>query len=66
MSDKMVPFCDLALGTRFRHIHSDKEWVKIGHNLIAEWDESQKTARWIGQQLCCFDDNDNLSTVVYI
>lgn len=55
-----APFNKLALGVKFRYIHPhvEKTWVKIGHNEIAEWDESQAVTNWVGQQICSFAEND--------
>jgi len=50
-------FSKLALGAKFRYKGGHKTtWVKIGANLIAEWDENQIDTAWIGQQVCCFHD----------
>lgn len=52
-------FSELALGTRFQYANRQKKvWVKIGANLIAEWDESQKTDNWACQKICCFQDRE--------
>jgi len=59
-------FSELALGTRFRYTKSKKVWTKIGANLIAEWDESSKTNTWIAQQICCFNDIDDLAVYVNV
>ena len=59
-------FSKLALGTRFRYTKSKKIWIKIGKNLIAEWDESLKTDAWIGQQICCFSNIDDLTVYVNV
>lgn len=53
-------FNNLALGTRFKHLNEDVVWVKIGNNLIARWDEDLKACSWIGQEVCCFDDTEDL------
>jgi len=59
-------FNKLALGTRFQYTTGDKNkpWVKIGANTIAEWDESQKTDNWIGQQVCLF--TETFDTDIYV
>jgi hypothetical protein len=51
----------LCLGVKFRYTNPgvDRTWVKIGHNEIAEWNASQLTTNWVGQQLCCFADDDS-------
>jgi hypothetical protein len=59
-------FKKLALGTRFSYERFSKEWVKIGATTIAEWDESLKTAGWLGQSICSFDENDDTTKIVYV
>ena len=60
-------FCELALGTRFQYAAGDsKVWVKIDINKIAEWNESLKTDMWIGQQICCFNDVDDITVYVRV
>ena len=49
---------DLALGTRFRYVGSDRVWVKLSHMNIAIWDSSKITDGWVGQQMCCFGETD--------
>lgn len=62
-----TPFEDLALGARFRlTLDSAHVWVKIGHNLIAEWDGTKVRDRWIGQPICCFSDTDDLTHTVHV
>lgn len=51
-------FNKLALGTKFKYAKENKVWVKIDANTIAEWDESEKASNWIGQRICCFNEND--------
>lgn len=53
-----APYSSLALGTRFSYVGSERVWVKLRHNSIAEWDERYKTSNWVGQQLCSFEEPD--------
>jgi len=53
-----VPFNCLCLGAKFKYSGSEKVWVKIGSNSIAEWDRFLVQASWAGQQICCFDETD--------
>ena len=59
-----VRFSDLALGTAFSYIDSEKTWIKISDLTIVEWDETLKTACWVGQRVCSFDENDDTSKIV--
>ena len=65
----MVPFSKLALGTRFKYdIESVREhaYVKIGHNEVAEWDDSKATVGWVAQGIYSFDEDDKLDTPVIV
>jgi hypothetical protein len=65
MTDKLtVPFKTLCHGARFTYIDGSKTWVKIGSDLIAEWDAKFVADSWIGQQLCSFSEDGNLNTLV--
>jgi hypothetical protein len=61
-------FKKLCLGAKFQYEAGQKTWVKVGANTIAEWDESQLDTNWVGQQICCFaeDDRDTDQQVVVV
>jgi len=60
-------FSKLALGTKFQYGYADKKvFVKIGSDLIAEWDESKKTDVWIGQGIYSFSEDNNLEREVVV
>ena len=59
-------FEDLALGARFNHPGSYVIWVKIGTDLVAKWDEKFKDCGWLGQSVCCFSEDGDLSGRVYV
>ena len=65
MIDRLVSFSCLCLGAKFKYADPgiDRVWVKIGHNEIAAWDESQLDTDWVGQQICCFADNDDKASL---
>ena len=52
------PFADLALGTRFRYLGNRRVYVKIGHNEIAEWEESKKAIGRVTQGVYSFVDDE--------
>ena len=56
---KICDFNKLALGTRFRYINGEKTFVKIRHDLIAEWNESQIDTSWVGQGIFSAKENQN-------
>lgn len=62
MSSCWMLFADAPLGSRFRYPESRDPgpgWVKIGSNLIAEYDPRYVLDNsWIGQKVCCFADTD--------
>lgn len=57
-------FKSLCYGARFQYVGSDRTWVKVGPDLIAEWDASKISDSWIGQALCSFSDDGDVTTVV--
>jgi hypothetical protein len=67
-------FSKLALGTRFRHLGEayrgilDKTYVKIEHNMIAEWDPDNISTGWTAQGVFHFteDDADSLDVEVEV
>lgn len=66
VTDVQVPFNSLCCGARFRYTPQTKVWVKIGADSIAEWDPSNVATKWIGQALCSFSDDGDLSREVYL
>jgi len=66
LSDLKVKFKDLALGAKFSYKSGSKQWVKISAVAIAEWDESLKTSRWMGQSICTFEENNDTTKFVYV
>lgn len=64
--DIVVPFNCLCLGAKFEYLDApdQRTWVKIHANLIAEWNKDQITTHWIGQSVCCFNDEDKLNELV--
>lgn len=67
-TSRKVAFNTLALGAKFRYLPDDKYgvWVKIGHDLIAKWDASKISDTWIGQSICSFSEDGNVTTLVYL
>lgn len=62
-----APFNALCYGARFRYRpDTGKVWVKIGHDLIAEWDASKVADEWIGQSICSFTDDGDFIKTVYL
>ena len=71
-----VPFDKLCLGAKFRYdprrykLHAEdgitRVWVKICVNEIALWEEDNLTTNWVGQQICCFSDTDDLNEEVQL
>lgn len=59
-------FQDLALGTKFKYTGKHKVWVKIDFFTIAEWNEDLKTSKWVGQNICCFDENNHIRKMVEV
>ena len=55
----LIPYENLALGTRFKFPSSDKTWVKLSSDgTIAEWDTAQQTHRWLGQMIAHIEPED--------
>lgn len=59
-----APFSVLSLGAKFKydsrkHGPQNRVYVKIYPNLIAEWDITNLTTNWTGQQVFCFTDSDD-------
>jgi len=49
----------LALGTRFTYAGHDKVWVKLSNDgTIAEWDDANINTGWLGQSICCLNDEE--------
>jgi len=68
ISKIVVPFQDLALGVKFKYTNKAGNgfggtFVKIGINLIAEWDKNQVTTGWVGQGVYSFADTYESSKV---
>jgi len=55
----LVSFKKLALGAKFKYINTKQIYVKIGHDLIAQWDVNNIDTAWIGQSVLLFSDDDN-------
>lgn len=51
-----LAFDRLSLGSLFSYIGSDRLWVKVGPDLIAEWDSSPEQSGYASQRICCFTD----------
>ena len=51
---------NIDLGTKFRYIGTDKIWVKLERNLIAEYNEKFMftDARWMRQSFSAFADSE--------
>ena len=57
----------LALGARFRYQVGEKEWVKLSNDgTIAEWDDRNKCSGWLGQSICCFNEDNNFEELVHV
>jgi hypothetical protein len=56
-SDGLANFSLLALGTRFKYKGGKTVWVKIGVDLVAEWDSKQIATKWLGQAICSATEN---------
>ncbi len=66
-AEEGVPFKALAYGARFRYRPGDPvAWVKIGHDLIARWDADKVSDTWVGQTVCSFSEDGDLSRAVYL
>ncbi len=64
--EQIAPFNTLCLGAKFRYPNSDWTWVKIAHDLVAKWDPSLITATWVGQAICSFSEDDDLTAPVHL
>lgn len=53
-----VQFSMLALGARFRYPGRVKTYVKIGPDLVAEWDSSQIATGWTCQDVYSAAETD--------
>lgn len=64
---RVARYRDLALGTRFKYIDEgiDSVWVKLSNDgTIAKWEDKNIDTRWIGQSICCLnEDGDMFQTV---
>lgn len=66
-SSRTASFNTLAYGAKFRNSPtSSRVWVKIGHDLVAAWDASKISDTWVGQAICAFSEDGDLSTLVYL
>lgn len=64
---RAVPFSALCYGARFKYTKDEAaEWVKVGHDLIAGWKAENVATTWVGQPLCSFSDDDDVSAVVWL
>lgn len=65
-----VAFNSLAYGAKFKYEAkhgTDSIFVKIGHNLVAAWDERMVSSSWVAQGLfSAVLDDSNLSMIVYL
>lgn len=60
-----VSFSSLCYGAKFKYSSEEAAiWVKIGHDLIAGWDAGKVSDTWIGQPICSFSDDGDLSALV--
>lgn len=63
---RAVPFEDLCFGAKFRYRDDlGQVWVKVYVDRVAQWDASLVTAKWIGQKICSFDEDDDFSRKVF-
>nr|WP_250808450.1 hypothetical protein [Neorhizobium tomejilense] len=62
-----VAFNTLCYGARFRYREADTVvWVKIGHDTVAKWDADKVADTWIGQSVCSFSEDDDLTRTVIL
>src|SRR3972149_95105 len=63
-----VPFNQLRYGTRFKYREDDKQvFVRLGHDLVADWDGTLHAVACNLQGLYCFkDDTTPLDTPVCV
>ncbi|MBY3157341.1 hypothetical protein HFO56_34005 [Rhizobium laguerreae] len=62
-----VAFKALSYGAKFQYSEGNgRVWVKIGHDLVAEWDSSKVADTWIGQSVCSFSEDGDVSKAVYL
>lgn len=62
-----VAFNKLAYGAKFQYEQGKGTvWVKIGHDEIAQWDVSKIADTWIGQQICSFSEDGDVSKPVHL
>lgn len=59
-----APFSAIRLGTRFSYEGTDDVWCKIGHNEVAEWDDTLITAPRQFQSICRFGDDLDEEVVI--
>lgn len=66
--DNKVPFNQLRYGTRFKYREDDKQvFVRLGHDLVADWDGTLHAVACNRQGLYCFKDNTTpLDTPVFV
>lgn len=66
--DNKVPFNQLRYGTRFKYREDDKQvFVRLGHDLVADWDGTLHAVACNRQGLYCFkDDTTPLDTPVCV
>lgn len=66
-NSETVAFSKLALGAKFRYAAGKGTvWVKIGHDEVAKWDVTKIADTWIGQQICSFSEDEDVSKSVYL
>lgn len=62
MLKTIIPFSHLCLGGKFRYKDFNQVFVKISNNrkdgCIANWNPDLIDKKWIGQQICSLDEND--------
>lgn len=62
-----VAFSCLSFGAKFKYTESEAAvWVKIGHDLIAGWKASEVASQWVGQPVCSFSDDGDVSATVWL
>lgn len=67
MTDRQVAFSCLSLGAKFKYTKAEAAvWVKIGPDLIAGWKESEVATTWLGQPVCSFSDDGDVSALVWL
>lgn len=59
---KLVPYEDLALGTRFKYVINGERsitWIKLSHDgLIAEFNKDNMANKWLGQTIASHESNE--------